>query len=60
MADNDEILYQMALGHLENYKLPIDVIDGLDLMDRTVQSKIMDCHTSDQIMELVISLEGKE
>lgn len=60
MTDNDEILYQMALCHLENYKLPIDVIDGLDLMDRTVQSKIMDCHTSDQIMELVISLEGKE
>lgn len=53
MTDNEEIQFQLTLGHLENFDIPFSALENVDLTNAGVQRAILDCLTRDQMVNVL-------
>ena len=59
MTDNEEIQYQLTMGHLGNFNLPEGALHNVDLKNSGTQRAILNCSTKEQ-MVVVLAAHGGE
>jgi len=59
MTDNEEIQYQLTIGHLGMFDVPMSAAENVDLTNGSLQAAILDCLTREQMLEALAVHGGK-
>lgn len=59
MTDNDQIKYEMTMAALSNNDIPLSMVENLDLTNGTTQRSILECKTSEQLLDVLKKLGGE-
>jgi hypothetical protein len=60
MTDNEEIQYQLTMGHLVMFDVPMSAAENVDLTNGSLQAAILDCLTREQMLEALAVHGGGE
>lgn len=59
MTDNEEIQYQLTIGHLATFDIPMSAVENVDLTNTGTQAAILDCLTQDQVVGALAANGGE-
>jgi hypothetical protein len=59
MTDNEEIQYQLTIGHLGMFDVPMSAAENVDLTNGSLQAAILDCLTREQMLEALAVYGGE-
>jgi hypothetical protein len=59
MTDNEEIQYQLTIGHLQMFDIPLSAVENVDLTNSGAQEAILDCLTREQMVNVLASHGGE-
>jgi BarA-like signal transduction histidine kinase len=60
MTDNEEIQYQLTIGHLAMFDVPMSAVENIDLKNQGTQRAILGCLTKDQMIDVLAVNGGEE
>ena len=59
MTDNEETQYQLTIGYLQRFDVPMSAVENVDLTNAQTQAAILDCLTEEQIANVLASHGGE-